>query len=251
VELLEDIRTFLLNVLRMWRAYPVAGLVVALLVIYGRIVRKAMSRRALVSGAVTFVTVAVFLGWREQYYFARSLEMEVVKARIKIAELDKPEFEIVRATSIIGDAITIRGNRRDRATQVLLPLDITNLGSASIIKGIKLSAQFKAGVNLEGSAFIPAEKDFILNMPEGPLKFSTSSNLLTLYIANPIPTGGMADGYVVYLFPPGIKTKLTEPSTTLILDVKDVTGKTYRVGIPMSEPLAARMSLPSDLRTNP
>jgi hypothetical protein len=176
---------------------------------------------------------------------ANALEQEKATLVSELAiEKDKsqPKFELGWGTSILGNDVVVRGNHKERHTHIFLPVTVLNHGAPSIIKGLRVTAKLKDGQELEGSAFIPSQPEFVFHMPDESLKFSTSASLAVRGTANPIPTGGQVDGYVFYEFPPDILKELGDPATLFILQVTDIAGNTYQGRITMAGPKPTQMS---------
>ncbi len=116
-------------------------------------------------------------------YRAQQGAVQQAEARVKQVEAEKkviatdlerekdksqPKFELGWGTSIIGNDVVVRGNHKERHTHIFLPVTVLNHGAPSIIKGLRVTAKLKDGRELEGSAFIPSQPEFVFHMPDGP-----------------------------------------------------------------------------------
>jgi hypothetical protein len=165
------------------------------------------------------------------------LESRARDAEQKLAvEMDKsqPKFEIGWATAILGnDTLTNKTTgATEHHTHVFLPVTVLNHGAPSIIRNLRMAVALKDGRSFEGYPFLPNQKELVFNLPDGPIKFSTESSLMKKGTANPIPTGGQADGFIYYEFPPGLLQDFYDPETVFTLEVKDINRKVYAVKIP-------------------
>ncbi len=210
-----------------------AGLIAILLFVYNLCRSPLLVYRAQ-QGAVQQAEARVKQVESEKKEIATNLEQEKDKSQ--------PKFELGWGTSIIGNDVVVRGNHKERHTHIFLPVTVLNHGAPSIIRGLRVTAKLKDGRELEGSAFIPSQPEFVFHMPDESLKFSTSASLAARGTANPIPTGGQVDGYVFYEFPPDILKELRDPATLFILQVTDIAGNIYQGRITMSGPKPTQMS---------
>jgi hypothetical protein len=154
-----------------------------------------------------------------------------------------PKFEITSGTYIIGDMeLIVPGKPKESHTHFFLPVTVYNHGTPSIIKGIKLTAHLKDGRNLEGDAFLPSQSE--MNFRDLHLKFRMSSALAIKGTANPIATGGQCDGFVYFLFPPGLRDQMLDRDTKYTLQIEDINSIKYDYGLSNVWPKPTQMSVP-------
>jgi hypothetical protein len=230
------------SVFEIWEAYVFAGVVAAAAGIYEHYKERSVPWPAFKYGLLAFLLASFFMAWREQYHAVEAAKAETEKANKKFEEQTQPKFVLGWGQSILGDGVISYGKRSETNTHIFFTVTVINRGAPSIITSIRLSAKLKDGKILEGSGYIPSQPEVVFHMPDGPIRFSTSTSLAARGTANPIPTGGQADGYVFFVFPPGLKAELIDPATVFTLEVKDVANNAYEAKILNTGPRATHMA---------
>ncbi len=211
---------------------------------------------------VFFVNVirSPFLVYRQESSMSRqqigALQERAAVAEKELAEEkdhDRPKFEIGWGTVIVSDLTEVSGGQQQKYTSMFVAVTVINRGAQSIIKAMKVLAKLKDDKQIEGTLYIPTrQKELTFHLPNGePIKYSVSSALAIRGTASPIPNGGQADGYVFVTFPAGLLDELSKPPTVFILEIQDVTGKTYHVEIPITGIKGTRMFSYPGLLPNP
>jgi hypothetical protein len=115
---------------------------------------------------------------------------------------------------------------------VFIPLTVFNHGSPSVITGWGTRATLSDGKQNEGQPTLYGSK---LSF-QGPNKLDvTLDQALFKRGALPIPTGGEADGYVLFVFSDTSLSQLKRPGTLITLTLKDITHREYQLKIPIGE----------------
>lgn len=177
---------------------------------------------------ISFVVSMGIIWWQQRQAIAKlQSDLEVEKAK------NSPDFEISNATVVVSNAVLDYGPQKEQGTIILIPTTVINHGAPSIVKSVRLFVKFGDGTELEGLAYSPRQAYLNFQGPKGPVSVSTSSSLFRRATENPIPTGGQADGHVLFRFPAGLMDKITE-AEKLTLEITDHTSKKYILDLPKS-----------------
>jgi hypothetical protein len=181
-----------------------------------------------------------YSAWLIQYRDAQAKQK-------KIDELTKPDFEISNGTTVVSHmVVTNQDKTTNEFASVFIPIVVFNHGAPSVIKGSALTAKFPDGKEIQGIPFLPpGEYLQFRDMNGNMLSIPTAGSLLQRGTAVPIPTGGQADGFVLYRFPREYKEILATLDTVLTLDIEDVAHKHYLGVMPMGTPATNFYSTPS------
>jgi len=193
---------------------------------------------------IAFVVSMGIIWWQQRQAIAKlQSDLEIAKAK------NSPDFELSTATTMISDGVLDYGPQQEKATLILIPTTVINHGAPSIVRKVRLSVRFGDGTEVEGLAYSPRQQFLNFPGPKGPITIPMSSSLFKRATENPIPTGGQADGHVLFRFPEGLRQKIME-SEKLILEIMDHTGKEYVVNLPRSTtPVTEFLSTPR-MQTN-
>lgn len=174
---------------------------------------------------IAFIVSMGIIWWQQ----SKVIETLTSELRIERAK-NTPNFEIAHGTVVISDAVLDYGPQKEGATTVLLPTTVINHGAPSIVKTICLYFENIDGKQLSGQAYMPHQEQLKFQGPKGPISIPTASSLFSRATANPIPTGGQADGFVLFRFPGGLRQKMAE-ADALVLEITDHTNKKYTLRI--------------------
>jgi len=180
------------------------------------------SRALLIAGIACFFIAAAKV-WTTEHKARLAKEIELEK-------LTKPDFEI----TVWGMRISLLKRSAARQSTVFVEhtavsfwAKVLNRGAPSVLKGWKFTATPPGGTSIDGGAF-RYQQTMTLDGPDGlPVDILATDYLVVKGTASPIPTGGQADGFNVFLFPPNMQDTLAIDGTKFVLQLEDVSGKFY------------------------
>jgi hypothetical protein len=150
------------------------------------------------------------------------------------AQSISPLFEVAHGTVITGNATRSAADVTVRNTLVMMPIIVYNHGTPSVIRSWEFTATLRDGSELKGLAFNQRGNPLTVTGPDGlPIEIE-SGNSIFIKGGNPIPTGGQADGYAIFLFPPGLQQMMEQAGTKFVLELQDINGKKYPLEIVMT-----------------
>ena len=161
----------------------------------------------------------------------KSVEDELEKER----DRSKPKFEISTGTLVISDAVITYPYAKEKHASVTIPVTVVNRGAPSVIRQIKLIAELTDGTKIDGGdPFVPTMQELTIHGPKGPLHYPVSASLVSTGTRNPIPTGGEADGWVMFNFRPELFGRMKEKGVTFVLRIWDVDKNISEAAIQMT-----------------
>ncbi|HEV2297083.1 MAG TPA: hypothetical protein VGR72_01030 [Candidatus Acidoferrales bacterium] len=225
----QEVWLFIKAVFEIWQGYVFAGVVAFAVAIYEHAKQRSVPWTAFKWGLMSFLFVSFFGAWREQYHGA-------IEAQRKLQELTGPKFEVVHGTTTT--ALMVLSNERggviSKSAIVFIPVVVINHGAPSIVRGISMKVTLRDGRIFDGIPYAFPKPETTIMGPDGPSTILSSAVLLRRGTINPIPTGGQADGYILYRFPPEIDPELSKPGTTILFEIEDVDQKKYPTTITMT-----------------
>jgi hypothetical protein len=219
MDLLRDLFEFTLAVVNSWAGYATGGVVVALLWLWSTLRNEQIPKRIGVAVAIFFLFAAFFNAWRIQH-----LAVAGLTSRIDL--ISKPDFEVVPTSLNIGQEALLGTHEM---TVVLLTVTILNHGAPSVVKDWSFAIVRSDGVEVFGTPYLePVTKvgNGDQNLPG--LVLSSDQSLLKTATRIPIPTGGAADGYMLFMFPTMTNDEIRSPGSQMKLDIKDMANREYK-----------------------
>ncbi len=216
----------MLAVLENWHGYVSGGILAFGLEISDRLWDWKPSKKLFIGILATGLAWSIFSAWREE-------RKKAIKASQDLESLTKPNFELAAATITTVEMNIHSGPGAGSNTMVLMPTTIYNHGAPSIVKTYSMMLRFSGTEEYKGTSTVFQQPYIVLQTPKGPIQYPTHPSLMQK-ANSPIPTGGQADGLLVFVFPPGLTTKMNQPGSFFIFQVTDINDKTYKVEIPMS-----------------
>lgn len=197
----------------------IASVVLAVIgVLYGYVWKRDLPARALWIAALICFLVASVKVWTAEHRARLEKEAE-------LAKLTKPDFEINHGPVTTSDIERGAGGLVLKHAAVSFFAYVLNHGAPSVIKTMQLTASLPDGTVVIGIPFRYQNK-LTITSPDGlPMDVFPGDYLILKGTANPIPTGGQADGFNLFLFPPNMKAQLHE--ARFVLRVEDASGKFY------------------------
>ena len=142
---------------------------------------------------ISFVISMIVVWWQQHQAIAKlQSDLKIEKSK------NAPDFEIFHGTVAIQNAALDYGPQTEKATTVLIPTTVINHGAPSVVRTVRLFIKFGDGTELEGLAYSPRQAYLNFPGPKGPISIATASLLFKRATENPIPTGGQADGHVIF-----------------------------------------------------
>lgn len=235
MELVHDIWEWVIAVFEHWHGY-VSGGILAFALEYGeKLWDWKPSKKWIVIILCIGFLFSMFSAWREQH-LAR------IEAEKKLESMKNPDFEITAGTSAILKGTAQYTKLTEARTFVVLPVTVFNHGAPSVIRDIQMTIRFPDGEELKGKQYLPKTSEVSFPGPKGDISFSTSSSLF-IKATTPIPTGGQADGFVMYEFPDGLMEKIFKTADWMELTVFDVNNKPFPLRMPRSSTSGAEFGM--------
>jgi hypothetical protein len=155
---------------------------------------------------------------------------DVIALHEQIDALTKPDFELSRGSFVISNMVETHGDVTRKHAIVFVPLSILNHGAPSVIAGWTMKATLTDGTQVTGDPF-GIHQPLIFPRKDGPITFSTDQSLFKKGTSSPIPTGGMVEGFVLFIFPDETKDRLQSKGTVITLTLEDSIHHPYTLEI--------------------
>jgi hypothetical protein len=176
--------------------------------------------------------------WIIEHHKTLVLEAAGNQLQGKLDALTKPEFELTYGTLVIGRENYAVGGKPYQYSTVFLPVTVLNHGAPSVVRRWRMMATLPNGEVYTGRPFVPSSPIHgpnifkLMGGAEGPISIPIDSSLFLTGTAKPIPQGGQASGYVMFIFPIEILGQMQTIGTMLDFTLYDVSDKPYHQSIP-------------------
>jgi hypothetical protein len=248
---MSDFSEFLWAVINNWAGYATGGLVVATFWLYFVWKDKPMPRAIGFILAGAFLLMAFFKAWREQKQTVAQRDLQITMFQKQIDSLTKPDFELTAGTFVISTLKrhwpTGKGATGKRTDEVIfVPLSILNHGAPSVVSKFRMSVSFQGGETVQGIPLVMADSIVLPPPNSAPITFTPDQSLFKKAVAQPIPTGGIVGGFVLFLFPEEFNEQLRSAGTVISIVLEDSVHREYKVDLKSGQnPAGIGMSVPS------
>lgn len=175
-----------------------------------------------------YILRASYLRWNNANQSTQAAEAKNQEFQKKFDQLTMPRFEVAHGQIAISSANVVYPKVTEQRTIIILPVTVFNHGAPSVIRDMRMTVHFKEGEELRGIPYSPKQPEVSLPGERGAIAFPTSSSLF-IRGRNTIPTGGQADGFVMFEFPGGLQGKIDTEADWVKLEIMDVNTILYPI----------------------
>lgn len=227
--MISDLWRFISAVFWHWQSWAggsgVGGAIVVLVGLYQVISGRVMPKRMYVAiFIIAFLFGAFFLAWRDQYHSALNAEAEL-KSKY-IPQLSGEIHWVASAPSPQDKNDSI----------VTIAAEVSNTGAPSVAKNFSIVVT-NPSKSIQAILIPPPPGELTLGANEGgDIRFSSDAWLPKAAAINPIPTNGIADGFLLTLVKGMTTQEISKPSGTRVrLSFEDASGKLFSVEYPIGQ----------------
>ena len=217
---MDDLWLYFRAVLDQWVALMSGGIITVALALWERYQQKTISAKWYVAIIAFFVLLSMFLAWRDRQLEVRKLTQQLIDERKK----NNPDLGC--SIEMISTGTDL--NAEQPSFVVTLFIAVTNQGAPSIAHGWQLF------IVMPDQTLEVLPRHYggttTLDLPgRSPLVFTEDEFIYNKIGSNPLATGGMASGILMFKVTGVSKEEFNSLDPDLRLEFKDIAGRSYTV----------------------
>ncbi len=236
-QIVSDFFFFTYAVLSYWQAYATGGLVTAIVGLFERFTERRLTKKAYLGlFVVTFLFAAFFFAWRAEHTQSTALVKKTAEIEDALQQETRKHTPDIRlsvedafAGVVVEDSVDSPND-----TGLIFYMAARNVGlMPSIVDGYLLTLKIP-NVGTVLAENVPLTKGFTLRSTSGEAVRMERSNALYEKTLQPIPSGGMQKGILVFVVR-NVRESQLYSGATYELTWRDVIGNTRRLNGRMAE----------------
>lgn len=201
------------------------GIITVLLALWERHRKQIISSKWYAAILAFFVLLSMFLAWRDERQKVETVKRDLDSVRHELEAKSKPELQ--------GEIQILNWGLFHRAEEdspiITAFMTIKNLGAPSAVEKWAMFIDFPDGKSVRGVA-AGFSHDTIMTLKDGSPRVLRAADRLDEKLAsNPIPQGGRAPGFIMFVFEGFTRGDLKGKGNKLRVEYSDVTGRRYTI----------------------